>query len=247
MKSINFEKKTYWNSRYASEDVFEWFHGFSAFKHLIEPHIHNEDAILMLGCGNSDLSFDMHQCGYKNIVNVDYSEVCIHHMANKYKQFHSLKWLTMDIRELTFDHASFDTVIEKGTLDSLLVSEKDRWHISEKTYAMLENILWGIRRILKPGGKFISITYEQPHFRKRIYARTCYGWNIECYNFGEAGCFEYFVYVMTCGQNLDQDNKEFERISMEQRGHWLSSAMKVQSHNGDECRENEDFLQKIDL
>lgn len=58
---------------------------------------------------------------------------------------------------------------------------------------------------MKPGGIFISITFAQPHFRKPIYAKEKYAWSIEEFRIGDM--FHYFVYVLTKGQQLSQQDK----------------------------------------
>ena len=60
---------------------------------------------------------------------------------------------------------------------------------------------------MKTNGKFISITFQQPHFRKLVYAKEKYNWSIEQFTIGET--FHYFVYVMTKGQELNQNDKHF--------------------------------------
>lgn len=54
--------------------------------------------------------------------------------------------------------------------------------------------------MLPSGGKFISVTWAQPHFRKRLLARPEYQWSIDTETFGCG--FSYFVYVMTKGHDL---------------------------------------------
>lgn len=44
-----------------------------------------------VGCGNSEMSYKLYQLGYKNIVNVDYSEIVIQKMAEKYSEMEGCK------------------------------------------------------------------------------------------------------------------------------------------------------------
>ena len=57
-----------------------------------------------------------------------------------------------------------------------------------------------VSAVLKPGGRFISITFTQPHFRKPLYAKSRWQWSLEVRSFGDG--FEYFVYVMVKGGEL---------------------------------------------
>lgn len=70
-----------------------------------------------------------------------------------------------------------------------------------------------ISRCLKPGGRFVSITFAQPFFRKRLYARTEYNWSIKNYSYGEG--FEYFVFVMTKGEELSPEDAALEKKLLE--------------------------------
>ncbi|CAN5951111.1 unnamed protein product [Sphagnum jensenii] len=75
----------------------------------------------MLGCGNSKLSEQMFDAGYHNIVNIDISESVIDQMRKindgKGKK---MEWLVMDGCDLKFPSASFDVVLDKGTLDAVI-------------------------------------------------------------------------------------------------------------------------------
>lgn len=82
--------------------------------------------ILHLGCGNSRLSFDLYEHGYKNITNVDFAASLISRYKEQYATSHpEMSWICSDIRDMSaLPDASFDVVVEKATLDSLLVAEK---------------------------------------------------------------------------------------------------------------------------
>ncbi|XP_066565937.1 EEF1A lysine methyltransferase 4 isoform X2 [Amia ocellicauda] len=161
------------------------------------------------GCGNSSMSFDMFNCGYGSIVNIDYSVVCIETMAAKHAHCPGLTWLQMDARKLAFPEDTFDVVLEKGTLDAMMVEEKDPWNVSSETASVLQQVLKEISRVLKPGGRFISVTFAQPHFRKRLYAQEQFGWSIRHWSYG--GGFQYFFYVLTKGEELSPEDRALER------------------------------------
>jgi 2-polyprenyl-3-methyl-5-hydroxy-6-metoxy-1,4-benzoquinol methylase len=56
-----------------------------ALKELIGKYIKQTDRILNVGCGNSRLSEEMHDDGYKQLVNIDFSPICVSAMKEKYK------------------------------------------------------------------------------------------------------------------------------------------------------------------
>jgi 2-polyprenyl-3-methyl-5-hydroxy-6-metoxy-1,4-benzoquinol methylase len=93
-----------------------------------------ESRILMLGCGNSTLSTDMFQAGYTNITNLDYSDVLITKMRNR---FPSMQWKVMDVRELKEKcdelggKETWDVVLDKGTMDALMAEKGSVWDPSD--------------------------------------------------------------------------------------------------------------------
>ena len=83
----------------------------------------------------------MYKDGFKHMINTDFSPTVIEKMAEKYRDFSEMTWRVMDIRDINFAAESFDVIIEKGTLDALLVHEKDPWAISAESLVQIENIL----------------------------------------------------------------------------------------------------------
>ncbi|KAG8136251.1 hypothetical protein E2320_009214 [Naja naja] len=189
--NARYRERGFWDSRYEQEgaEPTEWFGGLESFREQLEAELKPGDRILVLGCGNSALSYDLFQLGYTDITNIDYSTVCIASMQDRYAHCPGLHWAVMDARFLTFMDGSFDVVLEKGFLDSIMVEEKD---------------LWNVARVLQPRGRFISITFAQPHFRKRHYAQRAYNWSIQHISYGRD--FHYFLYVMKKGGALSSSD-----------------------------------------
>lgn len=60
--------------------------------------------------------------GYENITNIDISQTVTKAMNDKYKDKGlNFKYSQMDVRAMDFPDSNFDAVIDKGTLDSILV------------------------------------------------------------------------------------------------------------------------------
>ena len=67
---------------------------------------------------------------YRYILSTDISEVCI---ENQRLNFPHLEWQVADLRRMeNLKNETFDVVIEKATLDALLVTEKSPWHPSDE-------------------------------------------------------------------------------------------------------------------
>lgn len=229
----------YWDDRYKTEQCFDWLGSFSKFHHLLDQHVRRDDSILILGCGNSSMSADMYSAGYHSITNIDYSSVCISTMSARHSDCPGMSWHQMDVRELSFADSSFDVVLEKATLDAIMVGEKSPWGVSPETACFIHKALTEVSRCLKPGGRFVSVTFADPFFRKRLYAKTQYNWSIRQYSYGEG--LEYFVYVMTKGEELSPEDAALEKKLLED----VESQPPVVSSTQSE--DEEDFISNIDL
>ena len=148
------------------------------------------------------MGFDMHKdLPLLNIFNIDYSSVVIKNQFEKFKdQFNheKLRFEVMDMMELSYENEKFDFVIDKATMDVLMTSRKDPWNPSEELIAQSLKLLKGnILRVLKPNGKFIQISWEQPHFRKMylLHEEVKDLWEYELQKI-EKG-LEYFMYILT--------------------------------------------------
>lgn len=148
-KNATYKLKEYWDERYSKEDSFEWCKSYGDFKQLLTENINKSDKILMLGCGNSSLSEDMYHDGYKNIVNIDFSPVVIENMRRKCQDLVNMEWRVMDITKMSFTPSSFDVVVEKATLDALLVEEKDSWNPSKVALDCMNSVLSQVNSSLK--------------------------------------------------------------------------------------------------
>ncbi|XP_069562357.1 EEF1A lysine methyltransferase 4 [Brachyistius frenatus] len=229
----------YWDERYKTEQCYDWLGSFSRVQHLLEKCVQKEDSILILGCGNSSMSGDMYSAGYQTITNIDYSSVCISAMSARYSNCPGMTWHQMDVRQLSFPNVSFDVILEKATLDAIMVEEKTPWEVSPQSACFIHKALTEISRCLKPGGRFVSVSFAQPFFRKRLYARTEYDWSIKHHSYGDG--FEYFVYVMTKGEKLSPEDAALEKKVLQDTKHPPTGIATTQNED------QEDFLSNIDL
>lgn len=69
---------------------------------ILHKYIKPQDKVLMVGCGNSQLSADLYDVGYHSIVNVDISDTVIRQMTDKNKeQRPDMKFLKMDVLQVS--------------------------------------------------------------------------------------------------------------------------------------------------
>ena len=66
-------------------------------------------------------------------------------MKRKCQGLVDMEWIIMDITNMSFAPCSFDVVVEKATLDALLVEETDVWNPSEGTRNTMDCVLSQVR------------------------------------------------------------------------------------------------------
>lgn len=77
----------------------------------------------------------------------------------------------MNVCSLDFPDESFDAVIDKGTMDSILCGEGSTHNIGR----MCEEV----SRVLKPSGVFIIVSYGLPENRLGYLEKEDYSWTVK--------------------------------------------------------------------
>jgi len=148
----------------------------------------------MLGCGNSRLSQEMWDDGYKNIVNVDYSSIVIQQMRRRHQSTRpEMEWHEADVRQLPFETELFDVAIDKGTMDAMMTAKGDVWDPPPQVVDdCSREVTEALRVLRKPDGIFLYLTFGQPHFRRRYLTQP--NTKLEIRQIGEA--FHYYFYII---------------------------------------------------
>ena len=116
-----------------------------------------------------------------------------------------MKWQVMDTRNLEFEDETFDIIIDKATIDSLL-------HDSYKTFA---ETLKECSRVLKTGGCYVAISYGHPTVRELHFQRKFLKFEITTH-FVEKDTVKNFVYVCRKLEGADEAAKLYWNESLEQ-------------------------------
>ena len=150
----NYAKKEYWNERFNQTDTnFDWYADWDQLSKYFIPILNSDSNILMVGCGNSKLSNQMYLSNYKNIINIDISDIVIQKMK---KQYPEMDWQVMDATKMTFENNSFDCSIDKGTLDAIMCGNDP---------LPPANLIKEMIRVTKKGGNICIITHGEPESR----------------------------------------------------------------------------------
>lgn len=151
-------------------EPFDWYQKYSALKDLFGLYIKTSDIILMSGAGNSSLSEDMYEGGFTNISNVDISRVVVDQMQERHRGKTSMAWQQMNMCALDFGDATFNVVLDKGTMDSILCGKGSIENVSKMCQE--------VSRVLKPDGVFIIVSYGMPCNRLQYLQEETYKWRV---------------------------------------------------------------------
>lgn len=137
---------------------------------IMKPYLGTAPKILMFGCGNSDISEKMYDSGYEDITNIDVSEAVMDRMRKKHSESKpKMTWFVEDASKLSFSDSAFDVTVDKGTLDAI-----------EQNRPLVEAAVKEAHRTLKPGGIFISVTFNSREIRVGKQLEITDGWE-ECW------------------------------------------------------------------
>ncbi|CAE8590636.1 unnamed protein product [Polarella glacialis] len=110
------------------------------------------DSVLVVGCGNSAFSAELHAAGYRGITNIDISIAAVAKMESRFQDL-GMQWQVMDATHMSFGDALFDVAVDKGTLDALMGGGSSG---SETVKSMVAEV-W---RVLRPEGLFVLVSHN---------------------------------------------------------------------------------------
>mmetsp|Transcript_316 Transcript_316/g.742 ORF Transcript_316/g.742 Transcript_316/m.742 type:complete len:210 (-) Transcript_316:348-977(-) len=165
-------RQQYWDERYTKDpEAFDWYQRYSGLKDKLRgAGVKEGDNILNIGCGNSRMTEDMYEEGFTSITNIDISKVVIDQMKERHKDKSTLTWQVMNACHLDFMDETYDCIIDKGTVDSILCGEGSTGNISK--------MLSECARVLKPNGIFFMVSYGVPENRLGYLENDEYPWRV---------------------------------------------------------------------
>lgn len=161
LKIYNF-RHVEWDPHRATSKLSKEIHQSSLGDTLgISPHGDQNEAILMLGCGNSRLGEEMvEQGGWRGpVIQVDVSGRVVESMSQRCQHLVTqgkMSFVQDDACELSaFRDASIDSCLDKGLIDAI--------HCGDEV-DQLTKILKSVGRVLKPGAPFVFFSFSRPEF-----------------------------------------------------------------------------------
>jgi len=211
---------SYWNSRFETEESYEWLNSFSDLSPYLLAHLPPPSSlprVLLVGVGNSGFSGGMYEAGWTEQVNTDYAGSVVEAMGERCKgSMPRARWEVMDMTDMgRFGEGEFDAVVDKAGMDAIVSDEGDVWCPNDKTVMMCRKYIEETYRVLKPGGVFVQVSFAQPHFRTKyleakhltegereggVGSREGVSWEggveVKEIEGGGEGCFQNFFYHM---------------------------------------------------
>ncbi|XP_043076183.1 eEF1A lysine and N-terminal methyltransferase isoform X2 [Puntigrus tetrazona] len=152
--------------------------------------------VLVVGCGNSELSEQLYDVGYHQLTNIDISETVVSHMNQRNAERRpDLTFQQLDATQTGFDSGSFQAALDKGTLDAMA---------SEEDGELAGRMLAEVGRVLAVGGRYVCVTLAQEHVIKLAVEHFARGWavRIHCLSAQQTAesdaSFALPVFVLVC-------------------------------------------------
>jgi len=156
--------------------------------------------VLVIGCGNSQLSEEMREDGFGNVTSVDFSHVVIEQMRSKYP---NAEYEVMDVtKKNSFSDNSFDVIVCKGTMDAILCGTGSLYNIY--------NTMVECSRVLGDHGALVIVTYGAPADRMVYIEDEAFGWSIDVHTVSKPRIGlevdpkiskDHYVYICRKGSN----------------------------------------------
>ncbi|XP_062251069.1 eEF1A lysine and N-terminal methyltransferase [Platichthys flesus] len=193
-----FSSAEYWERFFKKrgDKAFEWYGDYNTLCGVLHKYIKVQDQVLVVGCGNSELSEQLYDVGYKHLTNIDISETVVTHMNQRNAERRpGLTFQQVDATQTLYEDACYQAALDKGTLDAMA---------SEEEGALARNMLTEVGRVLTVGGRYVCVTLAQESVIKLAVEHFVQlGWAVRLHCLqGDSGkeedSFSLPVFVLVC-------------------------------------------------
>ncbi len=113
-----------------------------------------------------------------------------------------MNWDVMDARNLYYRDAHFDVILDKSTIDAITRGKHPNLYA-----AMALN---ECQRILKPGGKFVCISHDDPDRREVHLRREHLNWRVKMLKMSRSEK-EVDIYIYVCTRLIDESSELWDK------------------------------------
>ncbi|XP_068599876.1 eEF1A lysine and N-terminal methyltransferase [Brachionichthys hirsutus] len=153
--SEEFSSAEYWEKFFKrrGDKAFEWYGDYNKLCGVLHKYIKAQHKVLVVGCGNSELSEQLHDVGYKHLTNIDISETVVTRMNQRNAERRpGLTFQQVDATRTPYEDGSYQVALDKGTLDAMA---------SEEAGALARSMLTEVGRVLSVAGRYVCVTLAQ--------------------------------------------------------------------------------------
>ncbi|XP_056234245.1 eEF1A lysine and N-terminal methyltransferase isoform X1 [Seriola aureovittata] len=193
-----FSSAEYWEKFFKkrADKAFEWYGDYNRLCGVLHKYIKVHDQVLVVGCGNSELSEQLYDVGYKHLTNIDISETVVSHMNQRNAERRpGLTFQQVDATQTPYEDASYQAALDKGTLDAMA---------SEEEGILARSMLTEVGRVLSVGGRYVCVTLAQESvIRLAVEHFVQLGWAVRLHCLQEESgkeedSFALPVFVLVC-------------------------------------------------
>lgn len=231
----NYGDPKYWDDRYRQQrdTTYDWLENYETLKPLLDNIIARDQSILNVGCGNAELTEDMYDDGYSNIVNTDISPIVIQNMMMRNKHRVGMRWDVDDVLNMQHEDETFDVVVDKSTLDAILCGKQ--------SFMNAAIMLSEVQRVLKTGGIYLIISYGNPTSRTVHLQRAQLSFDVECLLLRSSRTLQ--------GENNSRESEHFCYVCVKKHDagmQYLKNWSRVKSEIEEEMSEEDEDLEEDD-
>lgn len=196
--AADFSSAEYWERFFKKrgEKSFEWYGDYNKLCGVLHKYIKVQHKVLVVGCGNSELSEQLYDVGYKHLTNIDISETVVTHMNQRNAERRpGLTFQQVDATKTPYEDGSYQAALDKGTLDAMAAEEDG---------ALARNMLTEVGRVLCFGGRYVCVTLAQESVIKLAVEHFVQlGWAVRLHCLQQEGgseedSFALPVFVLVC-------------------------------------------------